>query len=48
MSNSRPSRRDLASFFQAVEEARQVPVITPAYLRELARKRDQYHAYLAR
>ena len=48
MTNSRPSRRDLQAFSQAMEEAKQAPRITEAYLTELARKRDQYFAYLAR
>ena len=48
MTNARPSRRDLQAFSKAMEEAKQAPRITEAYLTELARKRDQYFAYLAR
>jgi len=47
MSNSRPSRRDLQAFNQALREAAAGPRITDAYLRELAVKRDQYLAKLA-
>ena len=48
MSNARPSRRQLQAFQQAIEAAAQAPRITPQYLAELARKRDQYLAQLAR
>ena len=48
MTNSRPSRRDLQAFSQVMEEAKRAPRITESYLAELARKRDQYFAYLAR
>jgi len=47
MTNARPSRRDLQAFSQALTEASQAPRITPQYLAELARKRDQYLARLA-
>ena len=33
---------------QVMEEAKRAPRITESYLAELARKRDQYFAYLAR
>jgi hypothetical protein len=46
--NARPSRRDLQAFNQALVEASQAPRITPQYLAELAVKRDQYLAKLAR
>ena len=48
MSNSRPSRRDLQQFQSALEAASKAPRITPAYLAELARKRDEYLARLAK
>ena len=47
MTNARPSRRDIQAFNKAAQEASNAPRITPAYLAELARKRDQYLAYLA-
>jgi len=47
MNNSRPSRRDLQAFNQALREAAAGPRITDAYLRELAIKRDQHLARLA-
>ena len=42
-----PSRHDLKAFQRALAETQSQPTITPAYLQELARKRDQYLLTLA-
>ena len=42
-----PSRYDVKAFEQALRESQSGPRITPEYLAELARKRDQYFARLA-
>ena len=42
-----PSRYDLKAFQAALEESARAPKLTPAYLAELARKRDQHLAKLA-
>lgn len=48
MRQHRPSRYDLKAFEVALQEASQGPAFTPAYLQELARKRDQYLGLLAK
>ena len=47
MRRHQPSRSDLKAFQAAMNEAASGPRFTPAYLAELARKRDQYLANLA-
>lgn len=42
-----PSRYDLKAFETALRESQSEPRITPEYLKELARKRDQYLLHLA-
>ena len=42
-----PSRQDVQAFQAAMNAASQSPRITPSYLRELARRRDQHLANLA-
>ena len=42
-----PSRYDLKAFHKALQQAHSQPSFSPAYLAELARKRDQYLLSLA-
>ena len=42
-----PSRHDLKAFHKALEQSQSQPAITASYLKELARKRDQYLLSLA-
>ena len=42
-----PSRYDLKAFHKALQQAQSQPNFSPAYLAELARKRDQYLLSLA-
>lgn len=42
-----PSRYDLKAFHEALKQAQSQPSFSPAYLAELARKRDQYLLSLA-
>jgi len=48
MANSRPSRRQLAEFAQALQAAQQAPRVTDTWLAELAARRDAYQASLSR
>ncbi|MCP4238414.1 MAG: hypothetical protein GY770_33405 [Aestuariibacter sp.] len=41
------SRYDLKAFQKAVEVSSQLPSLTPAYMAELERRRDQHLAKLA-
>jgi len=42
------SRYDLKAFQAVLNEAAKAPTFTPSYLAELARRRDQYLANLAK
>ena len=48
MRRHQPSRYDLKAFEAAMNEAAQAPRITDRYLADLAAKRDQYLANLAK
>ena len=43
-----PTRQELKAWTALCQEASQGPRFTPAYLNELARKRDQFLANLAK
>ena len=48
MRRHQPSRYDIKAFNNALNEAAAAPRLTPSYLADLERRRDQYLANLAK